>query len=339
MRPRLVNGRFGDPAIFIELSHQREAVLLDMGDLAALSARDLLRIGMVGVSHMHVDHMIGFDALLRVNIGREAQVDMVGPEGLADRIGHKLQGYTWDLAHRYSTELVFQVAELVAPERLRRTRYRFSQRFAPEPLGEADAPGGMVFQTPRWRLFASILEHHGPCLAFALEEPRRFNVWRNRLSEAGLAQGRWLQNLKEAIRGGVADELPIPLPDGSTRPLSELRHLVSVEPGGKVGYATDLRDTPANREALKVLFRGARVLFIEASFRAADAAIAFDRAHLTTRAAGEIARECGVNRVEPFHFSPRYEDCEATLLNEVAEAFARPAEVGVERPGVTLGMT
>ena len=43
LRPSLVNGRFGDPALFVEVAHERGAVLFDMGDLSTLSARDLLR--------------------------------------------------------------------------------------------------------------------------------------------------------------------------------------------------------------------------------------------------------------------------------------------------------
>ena len=70
LRPRLVNGRFGDPALFVEFSHERGAVLLDCGDLSVLSARDLLRIGTVAVSHMHMDHLFGFDALLRATLFR-----------------------------------------------------------------------------------------------------------------------------------------------------------------------------------------------------------------------------------------------------------------------------
>ena len=154
LRPRLVNGRFGDPALFVEFSHEREAVLIDCGDLSVLSARDLLRIGTVAVSHMHMDHLFGFDALLRVNVGREARIDLFGPEGFADRLGHKLQGYTWDLVHRYENELVLRVAELIAPKRLRHFRCRPANAFAAEDLGEADAPGGPVCETPRWRLTA-----------------------------------------------------------------------------------------------------------------------------------------------------------------------------------------
>jgi ribonuclease Z len=70
------------------------------------------------------------------------------------------------------------------------------------------------------------------------------------------------------------------------------------------------------------------MLFIEAAFAEADAALATERAHLTTAAAGMIAREAGVRRVEPFHFSPRYEGQEAQLVNEVMAAFAGDGSKG-----------
>ena len=58
----------------------------------------------------------------------------------------------------------------------------------------------------------------------------------------------------------------------------------------------------------------------KAAFAEADAAT--ERAHLTTVAAGRIAREAGVRRIEPFHFSPRYAGEEGRLLNEVVDAFS-----------------
>ncbi len=80
--------------------HRRDALLFDMGDLSALSTRDLLRVSRVFVSHMHMDHFIGFDALLRVHVGREKTIRITGPEGICERVHHKLQGYEWDLADK-----------------------------------------------------------------------------------------------------------------------------------------------------------------------------------------------------------------------------------------------
>ena len=102
-----------------------------------------------------------------------------------------------------------------------------------------------------------------------------------------------------------------------------MRDLLSVERGQKLGYATDLRDTPSNRAAITALCAGADTLFIEAAFSAADRARADDRAHLTTTAAGEIARAACARRVEPFHFSPRNAN-EAAMLSEVGDAFGGP---------------
>jgi len=67
------------------------------------------------------------------------------------------------------------------------------------------------------------------------------------------------------------------------------------------------------------------LLFIEAAFAQADAALALERAHLTTDAAGNLARQAGVRRVEPFHFSPRYSGQETRMLAEVMAAFTGQA--------------
>ena len=74
-------------------------------------------------------------------------------------------------------------------------------------------------------------------------------------------------------------------------------------------------------QAIIDLVLGADLLFIEAAFAEADAGIAAERAHLTTRAAGEIARAAEARRVEPFHFSPRYQGEEERMVAEVMEAF------------------
>ena len=108
---------------------------------------------------------------------------------------------------------------------------------------------------------------------------------------------------------------------GRLVPLGSLRDLLTVTAGQKIAYVTDVADTPANRAAIVALVQNADILFIEAAFAGADAALARERAHLTTTAAGEIAREANVRRVEPFHFSPRYAGEQERMLAEVMAAF------------------
>ena len=331
----LVNGRFGDPAVFLGFRLERRALLLDLGALHALPARQLLKVEAALVSHAHVDHLIGFDHWLRHLVGRERTVALLGPAGIAARIGHKLAGYAWDLVDLYEAELTFAVTEVAPDLSWRRTRFRLSTGFAPEP-GEAGAAGadGVVLRLPGLAIRAAALEHHRTaCLGYALEQPAQANIDRDWLERHGLPVGPWLAGLKRAALEGAPDDHPVPVfaraaeaAAAPVRPLGTLRGAVAVRPGMRIGYLTDLADTPANRAAAVALVRGADLLFCEGSFAAADAGLAARRGHLTTRAAGEIARAAGARRLEVFHLSPRYEGEEARLLAEAAAAFAGKAD-------------
>jgi ribonuclease Z len=323
LHPSLVNGRFGDPALFVEVLHQRSALLFDMGDLAPLSARDLLRVTHIFITHTHIDHFIGFDALLRVAVGREKQVAMVGPSGFIDRVHHKLQGYEWDLVDRYDSDLVFEVTELVDEARARRARFRFKDAFKREAEELIGIEAGIVARQAGFEVRAAILDHHGPCLGYAVAEQAHANVWRNRLEERGLPTGQWLQALKRAVAEGRPGDHPVALPGAGSAPLRELRDIVTITRGQKIAYVTDVADTLANRRTIAALADGADTLFIESRFAAADEAQARDRAHLTSQAAGEIARLARARKVEAFHFSPRYEGEAERMLGEVAAAFQR----------------
>lgn len=329
LHPSLVNGRTGDPAVYVETLYQRGALLFDLGDLSPLATRDLLRVTHVLVSHTHMDHFIGFDALLRVSVGREKVIKIVGPAAIIDRVCHKLHAYEWDLVERYATDLVFEVTE-VADGRLRHARLRFKAAFAREELPPTPFADGLVLREASFAVRAAVLDHHGPCLGYAVEEAAHANVWKNRLTECGLSTGPWLQDLKAAVLRGEPNDHPIEVPGQGARPLGDLRELVTLSRGQKIAYVTDVADTPSNRAAIAELAAGADLLLIEATFRAADAAQAANRAHLTTTAAGEIARAAGVRRVEPFHFSPRY-DAEDAMVAEVMAAFAPAGEPEVRR--------
>jgi ribonuclease Z len=197
--------------------------------------------------------------------------------------------------------------------------------FVQEPLKPEVLPKGIIHAEPAFTVSAAILEHRTPCLAFAVQERVHVNIWKSRLAELKLPVGPWLRELKHAVTAGLPDDhmIEIPQPKPERRmPLGTLRSVLTISPGQKIGYVTDAADSPSNRQAIVDLVHGADILFIEAAFAKADADLAAERAHLTTKAAGEIARAAGVSRVEPFHFSPRYEGEEQQLIAEVMEAFS-----------------
>ena len=261
-------------------------------------------------------------------MGREKSVHLYGPLGLAEHVYHKLQGYRWDLVEGYGCELVFIVNELSTTQSILTTQFWLRRAFAAEPSVSRATSNGVLCHEPSFRVSAAILEHHTPCLGFALQEAAHVNIWKNRLAERGLPIGPWLRSLKRAIVEGRADDHLIHIdgaaaPDSRVERLGGLRDLLTVTAGQKISYVTDVADTPANRAAIIALARNADILFIEGAFAGRDAELARQRAHLTTIAAGEIAREANAHRVEPFHFSPRYAGEEQLLLAEVMAAFAQ----------------
>jgi ribonuclease Z len=328
LHPSLVNGRTGDPALYIETLFERRAILFDLGDIAALAPRKVQRLAHIFVSHTHIDHFIGFDRLLRLLVGREKTVKLYGPPGFIRQVRHKLQAYRWNLVDRFLCDLVFVVTEIDDAWATRTARFRLKTGFAAEDLGAGRSAGGVLYREPAFSVSAAVLEHRTPCLGFALAEAEHVNVWKNQLSEMGLPVGPWLRELKRAVVEGWPDDAMIAVraraasPEARELPLGRLRDAVTVTPGQKVAYVTDVADTPGNRAAIVALARNADLLFIEAAFAQADADLAAERAHLTTRAAGEIGRAAGVRRLEPFHFSPRYAGEEQRMLDEVAAAFA-----------------
>src|SRR3546814_15349560 len=82
----------------------------------------MLRIRDVFVSHTHIDHFIGFDQLLRILVGRDRTLRLFGPAGFLDQVEHRLAGYSWNLVHRYATDLVFVVTEIASAGEAARDR-------------------------------------------------------------------------------------------------------------------------------------------------------------------------------------------------------------------------
>ena len=79
--PSLVNGRYGDPTVYVETLFEKRSLLFDVGEIASLSPRRIRRIDQIFVSHAHIDHFVGFDHLLRLLVGHEKSVQLFGPPG------------------------------------------------------------------------------------------------------------------------------------------------------------------------------------------------------------------------------------------------------------------
>jgi len=331
-RPALVNGPFQDPALYVALRWQGEALLFDLGRIDRLGPGNCLRLTYVCVSHTHMDHFMGFDQLLRLTLPRDRELTFCGPPGLIANVAGKLAGYTWNLTESYTLRLIVLERH---EDHLARARFRASTGFACESLGDVAAPPGRLIEEPSFRIETTILDHRVPCLAFRVSEPRHLNVRTDVLEQQGLVPGPWLSRLKAAVRAGTGDE-PIDVPARSgpiRRTAAELkRELIADQPGQSIVYVVDTLFDPLNAARVVALARDAHLLYSEARFLHVDRAEAANRHHLTARQAGFLARAAGVRRLEVFHFSPRYQGMAHAFHAEARAEFAAATRLEEEEP-------
>ncbi|HSQ04318.1 MAG TPA: ribonuclease Z [Burkholderiales bacterium] len=332
--PRLVNGPFGDPGLYVALRWQGTALQFDLGRLDRFPAAEILKLTHVFVSHTHIDHFIGFDRLMRLFLAREATIALFGPPGIIRNVSGKLAGYTWNLVEGYP--FVLDVHE-VYPDRIERVRLRATTAFAIEPTGTQPF-SGVLHENSTLAVRAVHLDHRIPCLGFAVAEKNHLNVRTDELERLRVPAGPWLNQLKDAIRTGQSDDAVItarwPQQGSEQRMkfrLGDLRDRLVVEtPGQKLAYVVDTLFSKENLAKIVALAGNADIFFCESLFLDEDRDQALKRYHLTARQAGTLARLAGVKRLEVFHFSPRYDGMADRLYAE-AEAALR-GDIAADEP-------
>jgi ribonuclease Z len=335
----LVNDCFGDPGVYVEVRWSKRALLFDLGHNDSLGATRLLRAHDIFVSHTHMDHFIGFDAVVRVALGRGKTLRLYGPPGLIDNVNGKLCGYTWNLVDGYP--LTIEVREFDRQE-MRQAVFHAARGFVPtaptiHPLTAHPRTGLFtVLEDPMFTVKAVALNHRIPSFAYALEERFHINVNKQKLHEAGLPVGGWLRDVKQHLWEGKPDHFRFTavLFDEHRRIEQELvlgdfaQQFLTITKGQKLAYVVDARYDEDNEAKIVALAKHADLFYCESPYLDTDAEKARDRYHLTARQAGIMARKAGVRDLIVFHFSPRYTGQGEAIEEEAQEAF-RGHEEGV----------
>ncbi|ULA60121.1 MAG: Metal-dependent hydrolases of the beta-lactamase superfamily III [Nitrospira sp.] len=328
----LVNDVFGDPGLFVEVRWSKRALLFDLGHNDALGPTRLLRANDIFLSHTHMDHFIGFDALLRVALGRGKTLRLHGPPGLIANVQGKLHGYTWNLVDGYPLRITvhefhadgIKTATFLATDGFQRHDEPTS------PLSGCRDDGSFTaLRDPMFTVQASALNHRIPSLAYALQEQFHVNFNKERLHEAGLPVGYWLKEVKQYFWEGKPDDFRFIATlyhehhkDRREFLLGEIRErFVTITRGQKIAYVVDARYDEDNERKIIELARGADIFYCEAPYLDRDADKARDRYHLTARQAGIMAKKAGVRELVVFHFSPRYTGLGHEIETEARETF------------------
>lgn len=328
----LVNDVFGDPGVYVEVRWSKRALLFDLGHNEVLGPTRLLRANDIFISHTHMDHFIGFDALLRVALGRGKTLRLYGPPGLIANVQGKLNGYTWNLVDGYP--LAIQVREFHEGETRTATflatdAFRI-QEGAPDHWSQRGAPGIFpVLEDSMFTICAVALDHRIPSFAYSLQEQFHINVNKQKLHDAGLPVGSWLKDVKQYLWEGKPDAFRFTATLYFEHRKQELEFVLgevrdrflTVTRGQKLAYVVDARYDAVNEEKIVELARGADLFYCESPYLDRDADKAGERYHLTAKQAGLMARKAEVRELIVFHFSPRYTGLGNEIVREAMEAF------------------
>ncbi|MCX6128788.1 MAG: hypothetical protein NTX25_06955 [Proteobacteria bacterium] len=301
---RLVNGLQGDPAVFVSLRQSGEAILFDLGSLDSLSHKDILRVRQVFVSHAHMDHFIGFDRLLRINVPHRRQIQIFGPPDFIERVRAKLLSYTWNLID--AEQIRFEVFEIHPDDKVYTAILRNTDGFSSQPVLSSATAQRLLTLADGSLMSAVLLDHRGIwSVAYRLSSESLLKVRTERLKEMGLKAGPWLGELQQLKRRGLLE--------GSCKIDEKLFDRVELagelfltQKGRSLVYLTDLAFHQKNLASLFSSFAASSDGILECSFSDADYRRAVDKAHLSTRQSALIARGLGLQNYSVFHISSIY---------------------------------
>jgi ribonuclease Z len=316
-------GPFDDPALLVAPNNADLWVLFDCGTLHGLKTRDLQKVRWLFLTHLHIDHLIGFDHLLRVRLFSPLPLTVYGPPGTLEILGHRLRSYAWNLTS--GSPFLIRVYELEAHKATRGARFGCHQSFVPEPLDEAglrEAPeaDATVGLTEGLSVRSHPVCHGVPCLAYRLDRqsPPRFSL--ATAQSLGLTPGPWVRQL---ISGQPVRQMVEGLPRDQDWLAERL-----LEPPVRysLGYLTDTRLDAELSGQLASFFQGVDVLCCETAYLAEEAELAARNLHMTTTQVAQLAVQSQVQQLRLFHLSRRH--CEAGSekhLAEVRQVFAKAA--------------
>jgi len=308
-----------DNALFVHINkgYATHRLLFDCGAecLDVLKLHELQAIEHLFFSHLHMDHISGFDTFFRANFNRDNRPNVIwGPPQTARIMQHRFQGYMWNL--REKLVATWQVND-VADGTVDRWRCEAREVFDVLHHEATTQTDGPLVASTHFSVTALTMDHLTPSLGYVVRESPRINIDEVRLAALGLRPGEWLKYVKER----TSDEAPMLLIDGEPHDLAALRaELIIESPGESVAYLTDFLLDDAAMERLAIALKGCTTMICECQYRNADVALAERHHHMMPDRVATLARRAAVGKLILFHLSERYD--RATWGEMLADARA-----------------
>lgn len=302
-----------DISVLITIDHQRWHYLCDCGLASDLTKKDCLNTLAVFISHTHIDHFIGFDNVIRHQVGVGRTIYVCGPPGIAEKVQQKMQAYEWNLIDEGdATNTVYEIHEITGDNSVRISRMfppRWELFFVEERTGS-----NVVYSDDSVTVYYTLLDHGTPCAAYLFEETGKSKL---DMEKCPFETGPWVKELQHAFKHDKK-ELPVTIA-GKTYKAEELFYLLRWVEGYKFGYIMDHAADAANHARIKALFSGADEVFIECYYKESEEPFAVLNKHSTAKRSAEVMRAAGVKKAVPVHFSRRYHQSPELLESVIRE--------------------
>jgi ribonuclease Z len=299
-------GRDNALLVRVDSGQSLSRLLFDCGDgcLQSVPYAELLAIDHLFLSHLHMDHIAGFDYLFRALFNRQSKPNHLwGPIGTADIIHHRFRGFLWNLHEEMSG--TWYVHE-VTPSEVRTSRFELQEAFAMKHDGGIRSHDTQILDLGHCTIETQEMDHGTPSLAYVVREKPRSNVDISLLAKLGLKPGPWLKQLKDELTD--CDTIFL---SGQTYSLEFLRQsLLTETPGDSIAYLTDFLLDDAALLHLAQVLQGCDTVVCEAQYRISDEWLAIKNHHMTTGRVAELAKRAGLKRLILFHLSDRYTEAE-----------------------------
>lgn len=305
LEPAFFGGLLDDPLLFLRIRPLRRALLFDCGQITHLAKRVVKHIDTVFISHAHMDHVMGVPTLIRHHHASPIPLHLYGPPGIAERVGHQIRGYDWNLCEAYWFTL--HVHE-VWPDHISRHRFAGPEAFAHYHDGDEPRTSREIWSCRYVTVAAEQLDHKLPTLCFRITERPPFTIDPGRLEAAKLAPGEWIRDLKSRVWKGI-EERSVALEDGG-EPVADPAALYESIRGetacASLGYLSDVGWTQENRAVMEEFLGGLTLLCAECTFLRGEVEKARTSYHLCSDDLNELTGKLAPRFLLPMHLSKSY---------------------------------
>jgi ribonuclease Z len=291
-----------DISILFTLDNLSDSYLCVCGDASGLRVKDCQNLRAIFISHTHIDHFIGFDKVLRHQLGIGKRIVICGPKGIAKQVQAKVKSYLWNLAT--PDAITYEIREIVSASQIEAYEIQ-------PPLWELKKleKRTQLYENERFLVGFAILNHKTDSIAYHFCEQDTVNI---NLANSNFRGGKWINELKLAYENRLGGKDIII--DGEGYSAESLFDLLEVKKGDSLGVIMDHAVSEENHLAIKSLFTNSNQVFIESFYKLEDKDKATKNAHIYSSASGKIMKECNVKNAIPVHFSRKYNEEDIQVL-------------------------